>query len=123
VNDSDVVAVSGGVRRAFAKSVLSHKAIAFGGGRGLHARSLRLVSPRCAQLRQSQSGVAVAAQGESLRDAQPLVLRRSSAYRVFFSFSRSPQPNHAFEPTSASGLRALAVPSSLRSSAAAQRGR
>lgn len=32
-------------------------------------------------------------------------------------------PNHAFEPTAASGLRALAVPSSLRSSAAPQRER
>jgi len=32
-------------------------------------------------------------------------------------------PNHALEPTAASGLRALAVPSSLRSSAAAQRER
>jgi hypothetical protein len=29
-------------------------------------------------------------------------------------------PNHALEPTAASGLRRLAVPSSLRSSAAAQ---
>jgi len=32
-------------------------------------------------------------------------------------------PNHALEPTAASGLRPLAVPSSLRSSAAAQRER
>ena len=32
-------------------------------------------------------------------------------------------PNRAFEPTAASGLRGLAVPSSLRSSAAAQRER
>jgi hypothetical protein len=32
-------------------------------------------------------------------------------------------PNHAFEPTAASVLRSLAVPSSLRSSAAAQRKR
>jgi hypothetical protein len=32
-------------------------------------------------------------------------------------------PNHALEPTAASGLRRLAVPSSLRSSAAAQRKR
>jgi hypothetical protein len=32
-------------------------------------------------------------------------------------------PNHALEPTAASGLRALAVPLSLRSSAAAQRER
>jgi hypothetical protein len=32
-------------------------------------------------------------------------------------------PNHALEPTAASGLRRLAVPSSLRSSAAAQRER
>jgi hypothetical protein len=32
-------------------------------------------------------------------------------------------PNHALEPTAASGLRPLAVPSSLRSSAAAQRKR
>jgi len=31
--------------------------------------------------------------------------------------------NHALEPTAASGLRRLAVPSSLRSSAAAQRER
>jgi hypothetical protein len=33
---------------------------------------------------------------------------------------RAMTPNHALEPTAASGLRALAVPSSLRSSAAAQ---
>jgi hypothetical protein len=32
-------------------------------------------------------------------------------------------PNHALEPTAASGLRALAVPSALRASAAAQRER
>ncbi len=32
-------------------------------------------------------------------------------------------PNHALEPTAASGLRRLAMPSSLRSSAAAQRER
>jgi len=32
-------------------------------------------------------------------------------------------PNHALEPTAASALRLLAVPSSLRSSAAAQRER
>ncbi len=32
-------------------------------------------------------------------------------------------PNHAFERTAASALRLLAVPSSLRSSAAAQRER
>jgi hypothetical protein len=32
-------------------------------------------------------------------------------------------PNHALEPTAASGLRRQAVPSSLRSSAAAQRER
>jgi hypothetical protein len=32
-------------------------------------------------------------------------------------------PNPALEPTAASGLRRLAVPSSLRSSAAAQRER
>jgi len=32
-------------------------------------------------------------------------------------------PNHALEPTAASGLRRLAVPSSLRASAAAQRER
>jgi hypothetical protein len=32
-------------------------------------------------------------------------------------------PNRALEPTAASGLRRLAVPSSLRSSAAAQRER
>jgi len=32
-------------------------------------------------------------------------------------------PNHALEPTAASGLRRPAVPSSLRSSAAAQRER
>jgi len=32
-------------------------------------------------------------------------------------------PNHAFEPTAASGLRRLAVPSPLRVSAAAQRER
>jgi hypothetical protein len=32
-------------------------------------------------------------------------------------------PYHALEPTAASGLRRLAVPSSLRSSAAAQRER
>jgi hypothetical protein len=34
-----------------------------------------------------------------------------------------PRPNIALEPTAASGLRRLAVPSSLRSSAAAQRKR
>jgi len=34
-----------------------------------------------------------------------------------------PPPNHALEPIAASGLRRLAVPSSLRSSAAAQRDR
>jgi len=33
------------------------------------------------------------------------------------------QPNPALEPTAASGLRRLAVPSSLRASAAAQRER
>jgi len=33
------------------------------------------------------------------------------------------KPNHALEPTAASGLRRLAVPSSLRSSAEAQRER
>jgi len=32
-------------------------------------------------------------------------------------------PNHALEPTAASGLRRLAVPSALRASAAAQRER
>jgi hypothetical protein len=32
-------------------------------------------------------------------------------------------PNHALEPTAASALRLLAVPSSLRSAAAAQRER
>jgi hypothetical protein len=32
-------------------------------------------------------------------------------------------PNHALEPNATSGLRRLAVPSSLRSSAAAQRDR
>jgi hypothetical protein len=32
-------------------------------------------------------------------------------------------PNHALKPTAASGLRALAVPSSLRASTAAQRER
>jgi hypothetical protein len=32
-------------------------------------------------------------------------------------------PNHALEPTAASGLRRLTVPSSLRSSAAAKRER
>jgi len=36
---------------------------------------------------------------------------------------RTQTPNHALEPSAASGLRALAVPSSLRSSAAAQRER
>jgi hypothetical protein len=36
---------------------------------------------------------------------------------------RTKTPNPALEPTAASGLRALAVPSSLRSSAAAQRDR
>jgi len=30
-------------------------------------------------------------------------------------------PNHALEPTAASGLRAIAMPSSLRASAAARR--
>jgi len=34
-----------------------------------------------------------------------------------------PPPNPALEPTAASALRLLAVPSALRASAAAQRGR
>jgi len=36
---------------------------------------------------------------------------------------QEPQPNYALEPTAASTLRLLVVPSSLRSSAAAQRER
>jgi hypothetical protein len=39
----------------------------------------------------------------------------------FLSNARlQPRPNHAFQPTAASALRLLAVPSSLRSSAAAE---
>jgi len=41
---------------------------------------------------------------------------------VTFLFGK-PVPNHAFEGTAASALRLLAVPSSLRSSAAPQRER
>jgi hypothetical protein len=44
---------------------------------------------------------------------------KSSVNRHTF-YGRAMTPNHAIEPT-ASGLRRLAVPSSLRSSAAAQR--
>jgi hypothetical protein len=42
---------------------------------------------------------------------------------MFGLLIRQTKPNHALEPTAASGLRRLAVPSSLRSSAAAQRER
>jgi hypothetical protein len=93
-----VIALSVGVRFASPKSELTRKIIAFGEGRGFHAPSLRLVSPRCAELRSKPPGVAVTALGESLMDAQPLVLRRASAHQSC-SFSRSPQPNPAFERT------------------------
>jgi predicted RNA binding protein YcfA (HicA-like mRNA interferase family) len=39
---------------------------------------------------------------------------------VISKFPIHKTPNHALQPTAASGLRALAVPSSLRSSAAAE---
>jgi len=86
------------VRLVSPKLVLSHKAVVFGEGREFHAPSLRSASARCAQLRSSQSGVAVTVHGESLMEPQPLVLHRPSQNRVSL-FSRSPQPNLAFERT------------------------
>ena len=46
-----------------------------------------------------------------------------SSFNRHTSQDRAMTPNHAFEPTAASGLRRLAVPSPLRVSAAAQRER
>jgi len=48
---------------------------------------------------------------------------RGDVVRRSVPFVTRVRPNHAFEPTAASGLRALAVPSALRASAAAQRER
>jgi hypothetical protein len=43
--------------------------------------------------------------------------------RLLTTIGQPEQPNHALEPTAASGLRPLAVPSSLRASAADYRQR
>jgi len=93
-----VGALSTVVRITSPKLVLSRKVSGFGEGRGFRAPSFRSASARCAQLRPRPSGVAVTAHGESLMEAQLLVLRRSSPHEAF-AFSRSPQPNPAFERT------------------------
>jgi hypothetical protein len=47
----------------------------------------------------------------------------STSGSCFVHIRKRLSPNHALEPTAASGRRRLAVPSSLRASAAAQRER